>query len=164
MKAHYTLGLYGTNSLPVFIQPPTSQTVTVGNTATFTATVIGAPTITYQWKKDGTDIAGATGLTLNVPNVYYTDGGSEYQLAATNVVGGVVSFPAVLTVMPPASQTNLVVRPMAGTSGQVLELVWPSGALYSATNVIGPWTAVSGATLPYYQVWPTNAVMFFRCE
>jgi hypothetical protein len=53
---------------------------------------------------------------------------------------------------------------MAGTSGQVLELIWPSGALYSGTNVIGPWTAVSGATLPYYQVWPTNAAMFFRCE
>jgi hypothetical protein len=64
--------------------------------------------------------------------------------------------------MPPASQTSLVVRPRAGTSGAVLELVWPAGTLYSATNVAGPWSAVSGAALPYYQVSPTNAAMFFR--
>ncbi len=164
VNAHYTLGLYGTNSLPVFVQPPASQTVTAGDTATFTAAAIGAPTISYQWKKDGADIAGATDLTLNVPNVYYTDGGSQYQLAVTNGVGGVVSLPATLTVLPPASQTNLVIRTSTGGPDAVLELIWPAGTLWSAPAVTGPWTAVEGATLPYYTVSPTNAATFFRCE
>ena len=164
INAHYALGVYGSDSVPVFIEPPSSQTVTVGTTATFTATVIGAPTITYQWKKDGTDIPGATGLILNVTNVYYTDGGRQYELAATNGVGGTISLPATLTVMPPSSQTNLVIRTSTGASGAVLELIWPAGTLYSAPTVTGPWTLVNGATLPYYTVTPTNAAMFFRRE
>ena len=166
ISAHYGLGVYGTNSLPVCIQPPASQTVAAGTTATFTAAVVGAPTITYQWQKDGTDIPGATGLTLNVPNVYYTDGGHQYALAATNGVGGTISLSATLTVMPPSSQTNLVLRTKAGTSGsgEVMELIWPAGTLYSAPVLTGPWTVVIGATLPYYIVSPTNATMFFRRE
>jgi hypothetical protein len=164
VNAHYNLGWYGTNALPVFVPPPASQTVEAGATATFTATVIGAPTLSYQWQKDGVNIPGATGLTLSVTNVYYTDGGHQYALAATNAVGGAVSLPATLTVMPPASQTNLVLRTQAGSSGAVLELIWPAGTLYSAPAMTGPWTAVGDATLPYYTVSPTNATMFFRRE
>jgi hypothetical protein len=164
ISAHHDLGVHGTNSLPVFVQPPVSQTVTVGATATFTATVIGAPTIAYQWKKDGVDIPGANSLTLPVPNTYYTDGGHQYALAATNSIGGILSLPVTLTVMPPSSQTNLVFRAKAGTSGSALELIWLAGTLYSAPAVTGPWTAVGEAVLPYYTVSPTNAAMFFRCE
>jgi len=164
ISVHYGLGLNGTNSLPAFIQPPASQTVTVGATANFTATVIGAPTITYQWQKDGVDIPGANSLALSIPNTYYTDGGHQYALAATNGIGGTVSLPATLTVMPPSSQTNLVFRAKAGTSGAVLELIWPAGTLYSAPTVTGPWTLVTDATLPYYTVSPTNATMFFKRE
>jgi hypothetical protein len=113
---------------------------------------------------DGVDVPGATGLSLSVTNVYYTDGGHQYALAATNDVGGAVSLPATLTVMPPSSQTNLVFRAKTGTSGSVLELIWAAGTLYSAPAVTGPWTVVIGATLPYYTVSPTNAAMFFRRE
>ena len=165
INAHYALGAYGSNSVPVFTEPPSSQTVAVGTTANFTATVVGAPTITYQWKKDGVDIPGKTDLTLSVTNAYYTDAG-QYALAATNGIGGSVSLPATLTVMPAASQTNLVLRTKAGTSGsgEVMELIWPAGTLYSAPVLTGPWTVVIGATLPYYTVSPTNATMFFRRE
>jgi hypothetical protein len=85
---------------------------------------------------------------------------------ATNGIGGTVSLSATLTVMPPSSQTNLVFRAKAGASGSgaIMELIWPAGTLYSAPAVTGPWTAVSGATLPYYTVSPTNAAMFFRRE
>ena len=164
INAHYNLGVSGASGLPVFVPPPASQTVTVGATATFTATVLGAPTLSYQWQKDGLDIPGATGLSLSLTNVYYTDGGHQYSLAATNGSGGAVSLPATLMVMPPSSQTNLVLRAQTGSSGSVLELIWPAGTLYSAPALTGPWTVVSGAALPYYTVSPTNAAMFFRRE
>jgi hypothetical protein len=166
IDAHYNLGVYGNDTLPAFVPPPASQTIQVGATATFTATVLGAPTLSYQWQKDGVDIPGATDLTLSITNAYYTDGGHQYALAATNGVGGAVSLPATLTVMPPSSQTNLVLRTKAGTSGSgaIMELIWPAGTLYSAPAVMGPWTVVIGATLPYYTVSPTNATMFFRRE
>jgi len=57
-----------------------------------------------------------------------------------------------------------VFRAKAGTSGSVLELIWPAGTLYSAPELSGPWTVVIGATLPYYTISPTNATMFFRRE
>ena len=90
---------------------------------------------------------------LSFTSVDYTNAG-QYRLAATNSYGGVLCPAATLTVMPPASVTNLTYRFSAGTSGSdaPLELIWPTGTLYSATNVAGPWVAVSGATLPYYRV------------
>ena len=44
---------------PVFALQPYSQTVNVGDPVTFTATVTGAPAPTYQWRKNGVDIAYA---------------------------------------------------------------------------------------------------------
>ena len=38
------------NSPPVIVLQPTNQTVTLGNTATFTATATGAPALTYAWQ------------------------------------------------------------------------------------------------------------------
>jgi len=161
--AHYALGTYGNNSLPVFTQLPAAQTVPVETTVALTPTVAGAPTITYQWQKDGVALPGKTDLTLTVPDAYYTDAG-QYTLAATNGVGGVVSLPIQLTVMPPASQTNLVLRTKADTNGAVLELIWPAGTLYSAPTLTGPWSPVSSASLPYYTVSPTNSALLFRRE
>ena len=38
------------HSPPVIVLQPTNQTVTLGNTATFTATATGAPALTYAWQ------------------------------------------------------------------------------------------------------------------
>lgn len=164
IHTHYALGAQGANSVPVFIVPPSAQAVPVGATATFTATVVGAPTLRYQWKKDGVDLPGETSLSLSIPNADYTDGGHQYQLAAVNSVGTTVSDAVTLTVMPPASQTNLVIRVQAGSSGSVLELIWPAGTLYAAEVVTGPWLPVSGAMLPYCQVAPTSTQQYFRVQ
>lgn len=163
---HYMLGSAGVVSLPTFVTEPASQTVAVGSTVQFTALATGAGTISYQWQVDGVDISGATGTTLTVANVYYTDNGKAYTVKASNDSGTMVSTSAVLTVTPPATQTNLVVRVKTGTSGSspVLELIWPSGTLYTATNVAGPWTSVSGASQPYYTVTPTNSAQFYYAK
>jgi hypothetical protein len=40
---------------------------------------------------------------------------------------------------------------------------WPEGTLQSATSLSGPWTAVAGATAPFYQFTPaTTGSLFFR--
>ena len=64
--------------------------------------------------------------------------------------------------------TNLTYRLVgaASGSGPSLGIIWPAGTLHSATNVMGPWTAVSGATLPYYEV-PINPAapsVFFKAQ
>ncbi|MCX8521921.1 MAG: hypothetical protein ORN28_10350, partial [Rhodoferax sp.] len=54
----------GIYSLPVISTlnidtQPSTQTVNLGRTATFSVTVSGTPTISYQWKKNGSNILGA---------------------------------------------------------------------------------------------------------
>src|SRR5580704_4399513 len=48
------------NTAPQIIMQPSSQTVTAGQSATFTVVATGSPTLTYQWQKNGANIAGAT--------------------------------------------------------------------------------------------------------
>jgi hypothetical protein len=164
LLAHALAGFGNTNQ-PIFTTWPMSQTVQAGSTATFSAVVAGTPPLVLQWGANGRNIPNATNLSLVIPQADYTNAG-PYQLGATNGYGGVLSPTVTLVVMPPASVTNLTFRVLNGASGMSLGLIWPAGTLYSANSITGPWTVVSGATLPYYQVPinPTFATRFFRVQ
>ena len=56
------------------------------------AMVTSGKNVTYQWSKDGTDIAGATSATLELSGVTGSDAGS-YVLKVTNGGGSVESSP-----------------------------------------------------------------------
>jgi hypothetical protein len=47
------------------------------------------------------------------------------------------------------------------TSGRNLNLNWPQGTLFQATNLIGPWLRVTDAISPF-AVTPTNSAIFYR--
>lgn len=68
-------------------------TVTNGQTVRFTATATGNPAPTYQWKKDGAAIAGATAATLTLSNVTTNNNGA-YTVTVTNSKGTATSSPA----------------------------------------------------------------------
>jgi hypothetical protein len=163
--AHYELGRYGNTNLPIIALPPASQTVNSGAAVALSPLVIGAPTISYQWKLNGTNLPGATSLNLSFASASLANAGS-YALAATNSYGGVVSPAAILTVLPPPVIT-ITYQIVAGSGGtQNLQINYAVGNLYSATNVAGPWTAVSGATAPSCTVPinPATPIMFFRVK
>jgi len=84
---------------PTITTSPAATTVNQGATATFTVTATGVPTsFTYQWKKDGTDIIGATSGTLAIANAQPADEGS-YAVVVSNGVGSpATSTGAALTV------------------------------------------------------------------
>ena len=67
---------------------PSSQSVEVTLTATFTTMVtdVGSNTFTYQWRHNGTIISGETGDTLMITNVMESDSG-EYECIVTNQFG-----------------------------------------------------------------------------
>jgi len=100
------LSLHPDPSAPVFTIQPTSQTVTVGDSVTFTAAAAGYPAPTLQWQKDGADLPGATGNTLTLNSVTTANAGS-YAAIATNSVGTTASSPAVLTVNPATASITL---------------------------------------------------------
>jgi hypothetical protein len=97
---------------PVITTPPASQTVSVGQTGTFSVVATGAGPLTYQWYKGGVAIGGATSTTYTTPATVIGDSGSLFTVTVTNAAGTVTSAPATLTVTtaptittPPASQT-----------------------------------------------------------
>ncbi len=82
---------------PAISVAPSDQTILPGGTATLTVSATGTGPLTYQWQLNGTNIAGATGATLNVTNVSAADAG-HYTVTVSNSAGSVTSNYAILTV------------------------------------------------------------------
>jgi PKD repeat protein len=83
---------------PTITSQPSSQTVAEGQTATFSVTASGSQPLSYQWEKNGSPIAGATGQNYTTPPVTLADSGSLFRCAVSNVAGTVTSATATLTV------------------------------------------------------------------
>src|SRR5664280_453034 len=82
---------------PAFTTQPTSQTVPAGAAVSFTAAAGGTPAPTYQWRKNGANLTGATSASYTIASVAMGDAGT-YTVVATNSAGAVTSNGAVLTV------------------------------------------------------------------
>jgi hypothetical protein len=91
---------YVTNAPPFLTSQPASQTVVQGSDVTFGAVAGGTTPLSYQWRQNGTAIAGATGSSYTRSNAQAAHAGN-YTLVATNVAGSVTSAEAVLTVLVP---------------------------------------------------------------
>ena len=86
-------------SPPVISAQPTNQMVLQGSNATFRVTASGTSPLTYQWRRQGTNIAGATASSYTKTNAQPADAGS-YSVGITNSVGFTNSVNALLTVVP----------------------------------------------------------------
>ncbi|HJW31960.1 MAG TPA: immunoglobulin domain-containing protein [Holophagaceae bacterium] len=81
---------------PAFSTQPSSTTVVAGTQASFTVAASGSPT--YQWKKNGTVIGGATSATYQTPATAPGDDNALFLAVATNGGGSTTSTGAVLRV------------------------------------------------------------------
>ena len=83
---------------PIIAMQPAAQTITAGNTATFSVTATGTGTLIYQWKKGSTVIPGATNSSYTTPAMGYAGNGAVYSVVVTDSAGSVTSSNATLTV------------------------------------------------------------------
>src|ERR1700682_1455532 len=77
---------------------PVSQSVVVGQTATFSIVAAGTGTLTYQWKKSGTVISGATAASYATTATKNSDNGAQFSVVVTDGSGSLASNSATLTV------------------------------------------------------------------
>src|ERR1035437_5007012 len=82
---------------PSIVTQPQSQTAIAGSSATFAVTAGGTPPLSYQWRFNGTNLAGANSLTLALTNVRLANAGT-YSVVVTNLAGSVTSSNAELIV------------------------------------------------------------------
>ena len=84
---------------PAITKQPLSRTLTVGQSATFSVEASGTPTLTYQWRKSGTVVSGATSASYTRAATA-SDNGAQFTVVVSNDRGTVTSSPASLTVSP----------------------------------------------------------------
>ncbi|MBL8027669.1 MAG: immunoglobulin domain-containing protein, partial [Fibrobacteres bacterium] len=143
----YKLGGYpGTAaSVPNITTEPTAQSKTVGESVTFTVVASGIPAPTYQWRKDGTDISGATSSSYTIATIALADTG-RYSVIVTNNQGSDTSSAVQLTVNPVSGL--VAYYPFTGNANDV------SGNGYNGT--------VSGATLSSDRFGNSNSAYKFN--
>ena len=139
---------------------PAAQTVTEGQTASFTVAASGTAPLTYQWQKNGTAISGATSSTYTTPTTAIGDTDAVFTVVVSNGTGTATSSSATLTVTAGAVALAITSQPAAQTvtEGQ------PATFSVTATGtepLSYQWkkngTAISGATSSTYTT-PTTAI------
>jgi hypothetical protein len=113
---------------------PLTQTSCAGSNVTFSVTATGSGTISYQWRKNGTAISGATSASYAINNISASDA-ANYSVLVTAGCGALTSSNALLTVnaatvittQPTAltvCQGNVANFAVAGTGTGTLTYQW----------------------------------------
>ncbi len=139
--------------LPAILTQPASETVTIGQTATFAVTASGTAPLNYQWQKNGTNISGATSPSYTTPGTATADNGSKFDVVVTNTAGTVTSSAATLTVTTTPVAPTITTQPVnqAVTAGQTATFtVVASGTAPLSYQWQKNGTNISGATSSTY--------------
>lgn len=147
---------------PSITSQPAAQSVIAGQSASFTVGATGSGTLSYQWKKSGANISGATASIYTIATTTSSDAGS-YSVVVSNGVGSVTSSAATLTVNPAPLPPSITTQPtsQAATAGQTASfsvVATGSGTLIYQWKKNG--TVLSGgtsATLTLSNVTSTDA-------
>jgi hypothetical protein len=148
-----TLTVSAAATAPSITTQPANQTVTAGQTATFSVIAIGTAPLSYQWQLNGTNISGATAANYTTPVTTTADSGEQFRVLVSNSVGSVVSTVATLTVSAAATAPSITTQPanQTVTAGQTATF---SVVATGTTPLTYQWqlngTNISGATAASY--------------
>ena len=148
-------GFQGYKPVAPTLSQPTSVTVALGQTATFSVIAAGTGTITYQWYKNGVAISGATSATYTTPPTTAGESGDVLTVTVSNAAGSVTSGPATLTVQLPPPVAKSIIPSSSTPPYNTSVMLFPTFS--GGTAVIGSMgvgssdiatSAVSGASYP----------------
>jgi len=119
-SAMATLTVNAAAVAPNITTQPANQTVTVGQTATFSVTATGTAPLNYQWQKNSANITGATAASYTTPATVSGDNGAKFDVVVSNAAGSQTSTMAILTVNAAAVAPTITVQPanQSVTAGQ----------------------------------------------
>jgi hypothetical protein len=142
---------------PAFTIQPTSQTVAVGQTATFTVVATGTPPLSYQWYQSignstsqWNAIPSATSNNYTTPVTILSNSGSNFEVYIENAAGNAFSDMATLTVNAEPVINSFTAYPTMIPRGSPATLSWSvSGATgLSIDQGVGTVTGTSISVSP----------------
>ena len=158
---------------PSITTQPTAQSITAGQSVSFSVAATGSGTLTYQWAKGGVAIFGATSATYTVANASSGDAGN-YAVVVTNSVSSVTSTSVSLTVNAAPVGPSITTQPapqsvtvgqsvsfsVAATGSGTLSYQWTKGgvAIAGATSATITIASVANGDSGIYAVVVTNSV------
>jgi len=104
--------VYNNNTSPFITNQPVDLTVGEEQNAIFSVSALGSTPLSYQWKKNGNDIQGATNSTLTFSPAVLTNSGN-YTVVISNAAGTVTSEEVTLTVLANAAPVAEILTPTA---------------------------------------------------
>ncbi len=112
----YQLSVAGASGAlaPAIAVHPVSQTISQGGSASLVVTATGTAPLSYQWRRDNVEIAGATTSSYAINNAQAASAGS-YTVIVSNAVGSVTSNAAVISIGSPPALPVIVTQPVAQT-------------------------------------------------
>jgi hypothetical protein len=116
------------NAGPRVLFNPLVQTVLKGTNVELSVTALGKAPLSYQWKKNGVDLPGATDAALDLYNLLRADT-ATYSVAISNAYGGTVSSNAAVRVRSPQQLAGQV------SSNGIYELLFGDADGEPMTNV-----------------------------
>lgn len=144
------------NLPPTVVSQPAAANGVAGSTLNLSVVAGGGSPFSYQWKKDGADIGGATQSTLVLANVQASDAGA-YTVQISNAAGNVTSSAANISVSGAAPF-------IAAQSGSLVLNVGANTNLFVTATGSGPLTYqwrkngldINGATSPTLAISGVN--------
>jgi PKD repeat protein/invasion protein IalB len=136
--------VYPSVPVSVIVAANPGSSICTGTSVTFTATATnGGASPAYQWKKNGTNIGGATAST-------YTSS----TLANSDIITCVLTSTVTCGTGSPATSNAITMNVNAGGAASVSIAANPIGAICSETSVTFTATATNGGTATYQ--WKLN--------
>jgi len=133
---------------------PVSLTAYENNTASFNTSATGSSSaISYQWRKNGVTIPGATKSSYTTPMLAVTDDGAKFSVVVSVPGSTVVSSEAVLTVKSDAVPPT-VVAASALKGAKSIGVTFSESVDTNTAQTVGNYT-VAGATI-------SSIVMYFN--
>jgi sugar lactone lactonase YvrE len=133
-------------SAPTITVQPLAQTTTAGTAVTLTVAATGSAPLSYEWRRDGVAIPGATASTFTIPSVTSSAAGS-YSVLVSNSAGSVVSTAAPLAVANGSALSNLSVRTtLADGQTLIVGAVVSGGSKNMLVRAAGPALNAFGLT------------------
>ena len=155
---------------------PQDQTIVAGGSVTFRVSASGAGEVSYQWRKDGVAISGATASALTLPSAAVSAAGL-YDVVVRDSQTSLTSNGGRLTVNAVALQevsriANLSIRTRAGTGAQTLIVGFVVGGAGTGgpkpllVRGVGPTLGIFGVSGvladPKLEVYSAAAVKLFE--